>query len=137
MSGDCDLTLRNDRAEIGRLSEWLDDVIARLGLTAATAHALHLCLEEAVLNVISHAFEPGTLHEVQVAVWRDGEGLHAEVIDDGRPFDPLSHEPAAPPTDLQSADIGGLGIRLMRSFAARIVYRRKEGMNRLLLSFPP
>jgi hypothetical protein len=38
------LTLRNDRAEIARLTTWIDDVIAPLGLSPRTTHALHLCL---------------------------------------------------------------------------------------------
>jgi anti-sigma regulatory factor (Ser/Thr protein kinase) len=136
VSGVCHLTLRNDRADLMRLAPWIDGVNARLGVTVGTAHAVHLCVEEAVLNVVSHAFEPGTQHEVRVSVWRDNEGVNAEVTDDGRPFDPLSYALPAPPTDLRSARIGGLGITLMRSFATRIRYQRSESMNRLLLSFP-
>jgi anti-sigma regulatory factor (Ser/Thr protein kinase) len=76
------------------------------------------------------------VHDVQVALWRDGAGLHAEITDEGRPFDPLSHVLPEPPRDLQSAPIGGLGIKLMRSFAERIAYQRVGPMNRLTLSFP-
>jgi sigma-B regulation protein RsbU (phosphoserine phosphatase) len=131
------LTLQNDRTEVVRLAAWLDSAIAQLGLTADTAHALHLCLEEAVLNVVLHAFEPDTSHEIRVALWRDEAAVHAELTDNGRPFDPISYELQPPPKNLQSAAIGGLGIKLMRSFAARIVYQRSEATNRLLLSFPP
>jgi anti-sigma regulatory factor (Ser/Thr protein kinase) len=131
----CSLTLSNDRAEFTRIVAWIDSVVARFGLTASTAHALHLCLEEAVLNVISYAFEPNTLHDVHIALWRDGEAIHAEVTDDGRPFNPLSHELPAAPMDLRSAQIGGLGIKLIRGFAAHVSYQRSGSMNRLLLSF--
>ena len=130
------LTLRNDRAEIARLTAWIDDVVAPLGLSPRTAHALHLCLEEAVTNVVTHAFEPDTVHEVEVALWHDDSALHAEITDDGQPFDPLSHILPEAPKDLESAPIGGLGIKLIRSFADRIVYQRVGLMNRLRLSFP-
>jgi len=86
------LTLRNDRAELARMAPWIDDVIARLGVAAGTAHALHLCLEEAVVNVVDYAFEPDTSHDVHIALWRDDAAMHAEVVDDGRPFDPLSYK---------------------------------------------
>jgi anti-sigma regulatory factor (Ser/Thr protein kinase) len=129
------LTLRNSRAEIARLMPWVEGLVARLGVPPRTAHALQLCLEEAVTNIVSHAFEPGTGHDVQIAVWRDDAALHAEVTDDGSPFDPLSHVLPAAPRDLQSAPIGGLGIKLMRSFAERIAYRRCGETNRLTLSF--
>ncbi len=115
---------------------WLEDLIPRLRLTTDTAHALQLCLEEAVTNVLSHAFEPGGAHDVRVALWCDGPALHAEVEDDGRPFDPLAFEPRAAPKDLEAAEIGGLGIKLMRSFAQSISYARCGGTNRLRLTFP-
>ena len=67
---------------------------------------------------------------------RNDTTLHAEVTDDGCPFDPLSHELPEAPTDLQSAQIGGLGIKLMRSFAGDVVYQRCGATNRLTLSFP-
>jgi anti-sigma regulatory factor (Ser/Thr protein kinase) len=128
--------LRSDRAELARMIPWIDSVIAKLGLAAATGHALHLCLEEAVINVVTYAFAPGEPHDVHVALWRDAEAMHAEVTDDGRPFDPLSHELPVAPKDLKSAQIGGLGIKLMRSFAARVAYQRRGETNRLTLSFP-
>ena len=106
------------------MAPWVDDVIARLGLGAGTAHAVQLCLEEAVVNVVSYAFEPDTLHAVHIALWRDDGEMHAEVTDDGRPFDPRSHVLPPQPKDLELAQIGGLGIKLMRSYAARMDYRR-------------
>lgn len=130
------LTLRNDRAELARLMAWTNALVEPLGLSPRTTYALQICLEEVVTNIVSHAFVPGTAHDVHVAVWREEAGVHAEVTDDGRPFDPLSHELPAAPKDLASAQIGGMGIKLMRSFAEQVAYQRSGAMNRLLLSFP-
>ena len=80
---------------------------------------------------------PTTVH-VTTCTLRCGAtdtALHAEVADDGRPFDPLSHALPAPPADLRSVPVGGLGIKLMRSFADRMAYRRCGAINRLTLSF--
>ena len=129
------LTLRNDYAEVARMMTWIDQVVAHFGLSPRTMHALQLCLEEAITNIVAHAFEPGTTHHVHVAVWCDGATLHAEVTDDGRPFDPLAYEMPAAPKDLESAQIGGLGIKLMRNFAETIAYHRTGVTNRLRLSF--
>jgi serine/threonine-protein kinase RsbW len=68
-------------------------------------------------------------------VWRDDTMLHAEVSDDGRPFDPMSHQLPTTPLDLESVQIGGMGIKLMRSFAQRMAYERVGAMNRLSFSF--
>jgi phosphoserine phosphatase RsbU/P len=130
------ITLRNERAELARMVAWIDNVAAQLGLGSDATHALHLCLEEAVVNVVTYAFEPGTLHDVHVALWQDDEAMYAEVTDDGYAFDPLSVEMPEAPKDLQSAQVGGLGIKLMRSFAGRVAYQRTGETNRLTLSFP-
>jgi anti-sigma regulatory factor (Ser/Thr protein kinase) len=130
------LTLRNDRAELARLTAWTDTLVEPLCLSSRTTYAVQLCLEEVVTNVVTYAFAPGTVHDVHVAAWRDDADVHVEVTDDGAPFDPLSHELPAPPKDLAFAQVGGLGIKLIRRFAGRVAYRRSGSMNRLLLSFP-
>lgn len=113
---------------------WIDDIVAALELSANTTYALQLCLEEAVVNVISYGFKPDSEHDVRIAVWRDGELVRAEITDDGMPFDPLAQTLPETPSDLQSAQIGGLGIKLMRSFASNIAYQRVGSSNRLTLT---
>ena len=129
------LTIRNDLAEVGRTLTWVDDLVEPLELSPEATYAVQLCLEEAVVNIISYAFEPNTRHDVRIEVWRDGRMVFAEIIDDGRPFDPRAQQAPQQPADLESAQIGGLGITLMRNFATDIAYRRTGGTNRLTLSF--
>lgn len=93
-------------------------------------------MEEAVTNVISYAFDPGSVHEIQIRLWRDGGDLFVEICDDGREFDPVAYEVAPMAQDLASVAIGGLGIKLMRGFARSIAYQRSGETNRLLMSFP-
>lgn len=129
------LTIRNDHAEVARTLTWVDDLVGPLGLSPEATYAVQLCLEEAVVNIISYTFEPNTRHDVKIEVWRDGRTVFAEIIDDGRPFDPRAQQAPPRPSDLESAQVGGLGIALMRNFAAHIAYRRTNGTNRLTLSF--
>lgn len=93
-------------------------------------------MEEAVTNVISYAFDPGPAREIQIRLWCDGGALFVEVSDDGRPFDPVAYEVAPTAKDLDSMPIGGVGIKLMRGFAASMTYQRAGQTNRLLMSFP-
>src|SRR5262245_9482099 len=110
---------------------WVERLAADMKLSSDTSFALQLCLEEAVTNIVSHAFEKETTHDVRVALWRDETTLHAEVTDDGRPFNPLAHEPQETAVDLGSAQIGGLGIKLMRGFAQQLAYQRSGSINQL------
>lgn len=61
------------------------------------------------------------------------QSIAAEIIDDGRPFDPT--EAADPDLSkyLEARDPGGLGILLMRRMVDRLSYRRGEGKNILRL----
>src|SRR5262249_21457456 len=128
-------TLRNELAEIVKMTNWLAEQAANLGLSSQTAHAVQLCMEEAVTNVISYAFDHGSVHEIQIRLWREGAALFAEICDDGRQFDPVAYEVAPTAKDLDSAAIGGLGIKLMRGFAGSMTYQRSGLTNRLLMSF--
>jgi anti-sigma regulatory factor (Ser/Thr protein kinase) len=66
------LTIRNDLIEVGRVLTWVDDLVGPLELSPEATYAVQLCLEEAVVNIISYAFEPDTEHEVKIELWRDG-----------------------------------------------------------------
>jgi|SRR5689334_5433650 len=118
------------------MTTWIEQQAAAFGLSSQTAYALQLCMEEAVTNVISYAFQPGSTHAIQIRLWREGEALFAEIRDDGSHFDPLAYESAAIGNDIDSVGIGGLGIKLMRSFAGSMTYQRCAKTNRLLMSFP-
>ena len=114
------------------MAAWIDRATGTLEVPHRTVHALQLCLEEAVVNIVSHG---GTAHEIGIALWREPEALRAEVTDDGPLFDPLAHALPPQPRDVQSAPIGGLGIKLMRSFADGIAWRRSGANNVLTLTF--
>ena len=128
--------LRLDLSEMQRLSDWTDRRFETLGLGGATAYAVRLCLDEAVLNVVMHSV-PDADHapEVSVRLDRGDRGLTVTVEDHGPPFDPLAHSRAPRGSTLSDIPVGGLGIHLMRTYASAIEYRRVESVNRLILTF--
>ena len=120
--------------EIPRLTSWVEACCAADGLASDFAFKMALALEEAVVNVINHAFS-GTAapHPITVRINITEESFAAEVIDDGVAFDPT----AAPDPDLslplEQRDPGGLGIYLIRQLTDRLQYRRSRGRNMLRL----
>jgi anti-sigma regulatory factor (Ser/Thr protein kinase) len=120
--------------EVSRLIDWVESCCAAEGLAEDLTFKLTLALEEAVANVISHAFlglPPP--HSIKVRLDITAQSVSAEIIDNGRPFDPT----AAPDPDfslpLEERDPGGLGIHLMQSMMDRVHYRRGDGNNILRL----
>ncbi len=120
--------------EVSRLIDWVESCCAAEGLAEDLTFKLTLALEEAVANVISHAFlglPPP--HSIKVRLDITAQSVSAEIIDNGRPFDPT----AAPDPDLSLAleerSPGGFGIHLMRGMMDRVDYRRGDGNNILRL----
>ena len=62
-------------------------------------------------------------------VARHDAGLHVEFREDGRPFDPLSHDVPDLDAPLHERPIGGLGVHLVRELAQRVEYERIEPYN--------
>jgi anti-sigma regulatory factor (Ser/Thr protein kinase) len=128
------LVLRNDLAELGRLAGWVEGW-AQPSVTADMSFAIQLCLEEAVANIIMYSGVKDDRLEIAVELERNGGTLVARVEDTGRQFDPTLFPLPIPATSLEEAEVGDLGIHLMRSFADGMDYERRDCRNRLTLRF--
>ena len=74
-----------DAAAVTEVRHRLTAVVAATGLTGEPAEDLVLAAHELVINAVSHGGGSGVLE-----VRRAGEVLTCEVLDHGRPADPLS-----------------------------------------------
>jgi anti-sigma regulatory factor (Ser/Thr protein kinase) len=120
--------------ETGRMHAWLDGLFAAWGAPEALAHAIRLCLEEAVMNVILHGYGPGRPGVIEISAWREPDAVFARVCDGAAPFDPLV-EPGAAGPGRGAGQAGGRGLLLIRRYARSCRYERQDGRNALLLGF--
>jgi anti-sigma regulatory factor (Ser/Thr protein kinase) len=127
------VTLVNKLSEIERLSGLVEAFGAENGLPDDVVFFLGLALDEAVTNVILHAYDDARVHEIAVALKVEDGVLRAEVRDDGRAFDPLSVPPLDLDRGIDERQIGGLGIHVVRSTMDSVDYRREDGQNRLVM----
>jgi anti-sigma regulatory factor (Ser/Thr protein kinase) len=128
------LALAPDIAEIPRLLDWVEACCGAAGVSSGNARKLALVLEEAAANVINHAFAekpPPCRLSVNLAV--DASRVTAEIIDNGKAFDPSQAPEPDCALPLASRDPGGLGIHLIRKMMDQVDYRRVDGENRLRL----
>jgi serine/threonine-protein kinase RsbW len=122
-------------AETGSLSAVMEFVrkgALEASLPEARLGELDLMLEEAFMNVCSHAYPDGMPASVTVtySVLAPGE-LSVEVADQGIEFNPLMAEPPDLTLNLERRPLGGLGIFLVKTLASSLTYRRDSGWNRL------
>jgi serine/threonine-protein kinase RsbW len=134
MAADLVLNLRNDPAEIARLAPLVAEFCARHALAETTAAQLNLALDEAITNIIAYAYDDAGEHEIAVRISVVAGALTAELIDDGREFDPLLVAPADAAAPLADRPVGGLGIHLVCRLMDDIRYRREGARNHLVLA---
>lgn len=121
--------LKNDFAEIARLSESVEEIGRKHGIAAGALYAVNLALDEILTNIISYGYaEPGEqfIH-VRLAIAADE--VVAEIEDEARPFNPLEAPPPEVNAPLPEKPLGGLGIHLARTMTDAMAYRCENGKN--------
>jgi serine/threonine-protein kinase RsbW len=128
------LVLRNDLAELDKLTAWVE-TWTREGISPNLFFNIRLCLEEAVANAIMYGAASDDQMEIAVELEGNGGAVVARIEDTGRPFDPTQVAPPVLATSLAEAEVGNVGVHLMRSFANVMHYERRDDRNRLTLQF--
>lgn len=123
------IVLRNNRLEVGRLSDFIERYGREHGLDENSVMNVTLVLDEAVVNVIAHGYVDRGEHEISVRLALEGDRLRIDVEDDGVAFDPRETPP--PRFDLPIAErpVGGLGVHIVKSMTESLDYRREGGRN--------
>lgn len=128
------LDVSPDIGEIPRLIEWVETCCGECGVDGDVPFKLTLALEEAVANVINHAFvDVPAPHRIGIELAIEPGRVAADIVDNGRPFDPAAAPEPDRTSPLETRDVGGLGIHLIREMMDRVEYRRAGGENRLRL----
>jgi sigma-B regulation protein RsbU (phosphoserine phosphatase) len=111
------------QAGISAASDFLDEVLADIGTLALSP--LHIILDEVCSNIVKHS--DATVFELDIS--SNGGETTLTFVDDGSPYDPLSHED--PDTSLPAGErpIGGLGIMMVKKLASSVAYRRTHNRN--------
>jgi serine/threonine-protein kinase RsbW len=133
------LTLKSQLDDMALLWPWVEALVAEYSIPADAAFAVHLCLEEAISNVIRHGYGGEPSHTLTVDC-ASPEAHHVvfTIEDQAPPFDPISaslieDEPASSQADYLRP--GGRGILLLRKFAGTLAYERLAGGNLLTIGF--
>jgi anti-sigma regulatory factor (Ser/Thr protein kinase) len=129
--------------EVRILNRWDDMPIATSmvsrfgaenGLAPAVLHDLNVVLDEAVNNIIAHAYADGAQGEITVRLELRPDAVDMVIEDRGRPFDPLQVPAPDLAAPLRARKVGGLGVHFMRSLMDDVAYTRVGDTNRLCLT---
>jgi serine/threonine-protein kinase RsbW len=128
------IVLHNHPGEVVRLSQWINQAVApELELSERLIFRLALVLEEALTNVIDYAFDTEAPQQITVQLHGEVDTVTVQIIDKGKPFNPLQDHTINLPTSLNDAGHGGLGLHLIRSYTQTCHYQRIDNQNILTL----
>jgi len=128
-----DFELKNDLSELKNLNRHLTDWGSSIGLQSDSILRINICLDELFTNIVSYGFKDDLEHIIKFSVNADDNLLLIHIEDDGIPFNPLEKIDPDFPANVESAQIGGLGILIIRKLIDNISYERKQGKNRLTM----
>lgn len=105
------------------------EVLTQLGFPEQQLQTLVLAVDEAVANVIRHAYGGCCDGRIELSVWLDTDSVRFELRDYAEPVDPTLIKPR----DLSECRPGGLGINLIDSVMDRWAFHHPaEGKGNLL-----
>jgi anti-sigma regulatory factor (Ser/Thr protein kinase) len=125
--------LKSKLSELKTLCRHIEDCGNDMELPQKCLFEINLGLDELFTNIISYGFEDELEHQIKFSLAKDKETLVVQIEDDGIPFNPLDVAGPEVSQDLDSINIGGLGIHLIKKMMDDIDYQRVEGKNKLIL----
>ena len=98
------------------------------------SYRVTLVIDELVQNVIDYGYEDCEA-SVSVSIDSDADRIVVEIVDSGKPFDPLTEAPEPDITSsIEDRPIGGLGVFFVRTLMDEVTYVRDSEQNHLKMT---
>ena len=99
------------------------------GFEKGAADQIALAVDEAVTNVIEHAYGGATDRVVELRYEDRGDDLQVDVVDNGKAVDPEAVPKVDLDRDAAEGRTGGLGVHLMSKIMDSVTFRRSARRN--------
>lgn len=112
------------------------DRAAESGFSSSRTKEIQLSVEEAVVNIVQHAYPHGS-GDIELRWLKSAEPalVRIEIEDTGLPFDVGSTSAPDLRSGLDQRKVGGLGVYFIRQLTDEVGYRREGDKNILTLAF--
>lgn len=92
---------------------------------------IRLAVDEAVTNIIKHAYQNDTSKEIDITLKISDSQLCILLIDTGKTFEFKTYEPPDIKKQIEQKKRGGMGVYLIQSLMDSVSYTRKGQKNRM------
>ncbi len=128
------MTIESKHDELDRITAAIEELGEESGWPLELVYKINLVLEELTLNIMNYGYTDEEIHYIDVSVQTEDSNVTIEIVDDGRPFNPISDAPA-PDLEGPMMDrrIGGWGVHIVRTIMDDVSYVRTDNKNRMKL----
>ncbi len=114
---------------VGVATDWLEGLLRQMSVDQSTTMELVLVTEEVLTNIQKYAKLP-TNASIEISIQSGPQNIVLEFSDQGVAFNPfLDAHRALLGADIDSAEIGGLGVHLITQLTDKQSYKRRAGKN--------
>lgn len=128
------IVITNDTKFLGFVREFMSRMIRQSSLSREDENKIILAVDEAVANIIEHAYENQREGTIDVECSADPQKFVVTIRDSGQQFSPEAIETPSIEGHVKMKKKKGLGIYLMRLIMDEVRYTFREGIqNELVL----
>lgn len=123
------LAINSEMTNLERVSEFVLEMARQLRLSEKDTDHVQMAVDEAVTNVMEHAYRGRGDGRIDIDCRVTGRELRIEIRDGGNPFDPDTIQEPNIHSPLSERAIGGLGVFFMRKLMDRVEFSRDRRGN--------
>ncbi len=116
------LTVTSDVSNLGTVADFITQAAEAGGLDDKAAYKVQMAVDEAVTNVIEHAYNGNTEGRIYISCEIRGNEFIVEILDFGQPFNAEKVRQPRIKGPLSRRNIGGLGIFFMKKLMDRVEF---------------
>ncbi len=133
------LSLPSDLSYLPIARLFVQETAKKFGFEGNDLYKIALALEEAVTNVMEHAFEDDESGSFDILCERVPLGMKIVIKEKGIPFDPSRLPQYTPAADLENLTTSGMGLFLMRESMDEVSFHNlgMEGKETTLVKYLP
>lgn len=125
------------RNSLPAVIDFTGDCCRAFGIDDDAAFAIRLAVDEAVTNIVEHAYENGANAAagdgIQLCCWVNGHDFFVQIDDQGKSFDPQQVPAPELGKPIEEMKPGGLGLYFMRKLMDEVRFSFDAEGNRLLM----
>ena len=123
------LDITSDMANLERVADFIADVAKKSNLTQRQSDDVQMAVDEAVTNVMEHAYEGQSDGMIMIKCRVDRKEFFVEIRDTGKPFDDKKVKKPDTKSPLSERSIGGLGVFFMKKLMDKVEFTHDQAGN--------